>query len=983
MALIIFTLYFFIFSFFSIGNAAFGGTPESYKSWVQEMKTNPRGPFSRIRWYCNDGTVQEPSAYACTERGGGVQHGEWTEAVKSMRNDGYHIANVFAGLNPDLFVNRPDHMAVLKQMILEQFLIRADDGWIFRKARFYRGALQAEDEERNGKQLLEAILDNYHHIPEQFLLLREAVRLIPHHHRGAPVSRMRRIALDISESDERFVPLRTKLHIRPDPGDAKTIRVYAGTAGKQELADQYELLARTIDAVFRPAQISPVLNALADRIASSGSAKASDKIKQGAAALASETDSVLRLKAAAALMVELRNALALKTGPGLLLEIMDASILLEDEAFRLTAEIHGTLPGLTVARSLDLLADCADIAYGTGLLSSRQHGALLHRLKKSKTTGRNIGQFRSDLIHAARASGWSERALLFHFSRAVAHFHPIEPLAGRYVHDRLHGSTLYMYSIVLNRLMTDNSRQLGLTNAIWGRPVAAGINGLNPGITRGVLRAPGPGQIPAGISKDSILVLPATTPDLPPVAGIITAGEGNILSHIQLLARNLGIPNVAVDKTVLPPILSAAGSPIVLAVSPKGIVRIEKDSPEWKSAFARKAAAPRTILKADTEKLKLHRKKFVTLSEIRANDSGRIAGPKAANLGELKHHFPEAVTQGVVIPFGRFRQLLDHPVNDPALTSDPGLSMFDWMARRYKEIKNAQADPARQKSLIESTLGAIRSWILSADPGADFKRELKQKLAEALGPDGSYGVFVRSDTNVEDLPGFTGAGLNLTVPHVVGFENIYQAVKRVWASPFTLRSFGWRHAYLENPEHVYTSVLLMKTVSVEKSGVMVTKNLTTGQRGWLTIAVNEGVGGAVSGQTAEELLIRPATGEVTLLSQATEPLKRTVLETGGMDKIPASGTDAVLSPEEISQLIAFAGRLPHRFPALRSTTGQVPAADVEFGFLKGRLVLFQIRPLVDDALSQKDKYLAGLDRMIGEREDRPLDLNRIPLGETP
>ena len=28
------------------------------------------------------------------------------------------------------------------------------------------------------------------------------------------------------------------------------------------------------------------------------------------------------------------------------------------------------------------------------------------------------------------------------------------------------------------------------------------------------------------------------------------------------------------------------------------------------------------------------------------------AGGKGANLGELKHHFPEAVTEGPVIPFG-------------------------------------------------------------------------------------------------------------------------------------------------------------------------------------------------------------------------------------------------------------------------------------------------------------------------------------------
>ncbi|MBI4512705.1 MAG: hypothetical protein HY702_01220, partial [Gemmatimonadetes bacterium] len=31
---------------------------------IQKMKSAERGPFSRVRWYCADGTVQPPRAYA-------------------------------------------------------------------------------------------------------------------------------------------------------------------------------------------------------------------------------------------------------------------------------------------------------------------------------------------------------------------------------------------------------------------------------------------------------------------------------------------------------------------------------------------------------------------------------------------------------------------------------------------------------------------------------------------------------------------------------------------------------------------------------------------------------------------------------------------------------------------------------------------------------------------------------------------------------
>ncbi len=63
--------------------AAWSQTQDDYRAWILAMQDNPRGPFSRIRWFCNDGTVLPPKAYACREHGGGVQHGQWSaETVK-------------------------------------------------------------------------------------------------------------------------------------------------------------------------------------------------------------------------------------------------------------------------------------------------------------------------------------------------------------------------------------------------------------------------------------------------------------------------------------------------------------------------------------------------------------------------------------------------------------------------------------------------------------------------------------------------------------------------------------------------------------------------------------------------------------------------------------------------------------------------------------------------------------------------------------
>jgi phosphoenolpyruvate synthase/pyruvate phosphate dikinase len=251
-------------------------------------------------------------------------------------------------------------------------------------------------------------------------------------------------------------------------------------------------------------------------------------------------------------------------------------------------------------------------------------------------------------------------------------------------------------------------------------------------------------------------------------------------------------------------------------------------------------------------------------------------------------------------------------------------------------------------------------------------------MVRTFGPEGSYGVFVRSDTNVEDLPGFSGAGLNLTVPHVVGFENVLRAVLQVWASPFTERAYAWRQGHMEQPEQVYVSVLLMKSVPADKSGVMVTADVETGNRQWLTVAVNEGVGGAVDGQRAEELLIDRRRGRVRLLAQAAEPLKRVLRPGGGVVKVPASGREHILSSEEIRTLVQMAESLPGRFPGLVDAGGEPAPADIEFGFAGGRFALFQIRPFLESSRARRSLYLQRLDKQLEKAGARTVDLAEIP-----
>jgi hypothetical protein len=260
----------------------------------------------------------------------------------------------------------------------------------------------------------------------------------------------------------------------------------------------------------------------------------------------------------------------------------------------------------------------------------------------------------------------------------------------------------------------------------------------------------------------------------------------------------------------------------------------------------------------------------------------------------------------------------------------------------------------------------------------EFQDGLRAALKVTFGSDSPPGIFIRSDTNVEDLAGFTGAGLNLTLPNVVGFENLLAGITRVWASPFTARAFSWRQSHMTKPEHVYTSILLLESVPSDKSGVLVTQDIDTGDRGVLSVAVNEGLGGAVDGQAAESLRIAMDGSGVRVLATATAPWRRVPDHEGGLTFLPSSGSDTVLQADEITQLIDFTRQMPDKFPAITDDEGNFAPADVEFGFLNGDLMLFQIRPFLDSKMAKGVTYLQKMDSQLKNTGAVEVDMNGVP-----
>jgi len=953
------------------------GQTGQFRSWVEQFQQAPRGPFDGVQWFCNDGSVLPPKAYACRTHGGGRQYGVWNQHARLMRDKGYLVANLFALLKPQDYTGAHARLGNWKQILLEQYLLRADDGWVFRRARYYRGAIQAEVEQESASNIVLAMLADHNWLgDERYLLLRESVRLLPLAVEPLLAVKIRQAASDIAEQDSGFHALRVKIHSLPDAHDAARVRRYATDSGTSDLQPAYAALATDMDALYAPHGAIVQLQALA-----SESRNLPFKRLMAATidALRFAFEPARALAAAASGAQTIRDILVHENSYTVYnrLRLLRASLILEQavyvQANRLLETLDQQPAPMPVSRATRLgwLEPLAGALYASGLLSERQWLAMrdeLHALLQADVL--SVAAYAKGLRYLSRMTQWCQRSLEFHFSTTVQRWQRLTPMARYYVPDRLRNSPLLAFTRILDTLVTDANQLSGMKHTLFGRHIATGLRALNPGLGRGrLLFAPPPGQ---PLQADGIYIMPSTRHSLTPVAGIITRGEGSSVSHMQLLARNLGIPNLVVDDRLYKQIRAHVGEPIVMAISHHGVIHIAADGPQWDVVFGQEQVRTHITIQADLNKLNLRERMLRPLHRIRSADSGRTVGPKAANLGELSHYYPDQVNPGLVIPFGVFRKHLDQAM------AAGGPSVFNWMRAEYARLA-AITDRIERSRQRHQFLSRLRAWIINSKPLASFRQQLRIAVVEQFGPEGSYGVFVRSDTNVEDLPGFSGAGLNLTVPNVVGFDAIMAAVLRVWASPFTDRAYAWRQAYMLHPQHVYPAVLLLKSFPSEQSGVLVTSDIDNGDRGLLSIAANEGVGGAVEGQFAEEIRVRRDNGAVQLYAQASAPLQAVLNPAGGVDTVAVSGRQYTLTQAEIVQLRKLADDVDQRFPLPRNQSGAAAVADIEFGFRRGELALFQIRPFVESRRALHSRTLMDMDRQLLDRADTVVRMDQAPV----
>jgi hypothetical protein len=917
---------------------------------IRRYKADPRGPYLDIRWFCPDGTIRA-ARDPCPDTVG-HQHARYKDEVSLLaQTDHVFLGQILTGTpHPDFWDDAQAHSR-LKQYQLEKYLRGIDNGWIHRRSQYYRGAVQAEDENAWGLAFFEWTLEDPQRVASHYFLLRQAVRDIPHTADNANSWLVRSISRSISDSLPAFLDLRVKIHGTPDEGDIKRVQDFQRTNKDKippALKPKFDSLLQEMTLMYRPFQVSDIRAYLVHMPKESEAALIMERFINGYSYLTTPADKCRFIsRIAFDLRVQFEKSL-----PGRArLAILDMSNQLEA---LLQKESSAWTPA-TLDELLVQAACLAEAAAAFGFLERWEWDQIHDDLLPPPGTTVTLDELSTFAERSRQVTEWGAGMVRAHYQPVINVYAEFEPLTTGFTDDRIRGSVLLPLGRAAGKLGDVFAREAGFANQVMGLPDQSATRGLNPGYALGELVVIGDTPGKTNLSPDKIYVFRTPPNHLTPVAGIATVSEGNTVSHVQLLARNLGIPNAVISRETMNALMAFQGKRIFYAVSNQGtvIMKPASDMDTGEVALFDKKKAPSQKISVPVDRIITDDPHIIPLDQVNASHSGIICGPKAANLGQLKKVFPDNVVNGVVLPFAIFRQHMEQLI--------PGTGDTYWgkMKGIFSAADTMRKNGTKEKDVevfILRELATLRTLIKKMPLLPSFTEELRETFATVMGkPFGEVPVFVRSDTNMEDLKDFTGAGLNLTVFNVVDEAKIFQAIRDVWASPYAERSYAWRQRYLNNPENVYPSILVIPTVDADISGVLVTRGLASGRDEDMTIAFNRGVGGAVDGQAAETWLVNTK-GDARLIAPAREPDYLTVPATGGSVRAPASFEKPIVKPDQIQKLRVLSFLLREEMPTPKGIGVEGPY-DVELGFKEDHLWLFQVRPFVENKRAAASTYL--------------------------
>lgn len=420
------------------------------------------------------------------------------------------------------------------------------------------------------------------------------------------------------------------------------------------------------------------------------------------------------------------------------------------------------------------------------------------------------------------------------------------------------------------------------------------------------------------IDRNQIVIFKEAPVQLTPLSGIITIETASPLSHVNMLAKSWGIPNAQIrnaDKLFK----HLEGKYVRLEVgendyslAPADPREVEERNRRWMKRGD--LVTPRADLGYD---------RLTDLRSQRARHALRF-GAKSANLGELINaRLPGLrVPPGFAIPFRCYQEFIR-------------LNRLEERIASTVEEDRFVHDPVYRKT----QLAEIRQWIQSGKHDDAFKEKLLAKVHREYS---GKGLFARSSTNAEDLPNFSGAGLYTTVPNLRGDEQLLDAIKTVWASVWNYEAYEARESFGMSHFGVYPAVLIQEGIDADSAGVVITTDpFNPADRGAVYINAKRGLGiKVVEGKrVAEQIIYRPRSGTVQVLTRSDEDTMLAFDERGGVKELMIEQHRAVLTDQMARRLARAALQIKRLFGGRDQ--------DIEWVYSHERLFIVQSRPYIE------------------------------------
>ena len=419
------------------------------------------------------------------------------------------------------------------------------------------------------------------------------------------------------------------------------------------------------------------------------------------------------------------------------------------------------------------------------------------------------------------------------------------------------------------------------------------------------------------IGFNEILVLDEVPLQLPPVAGVITSKPSTPLSHINLLAKGWGVPNAYIKNAHT--LLKQYDGWWVEFETKRDGYSIKRADVNQLREYQRRLAQRLDVMKPRYD---LSETRLLSLAQQRAASAIAFGG-KSANLGEVMNaRLPGIVVpSGFTLPFYYYDQFLKANKLDDAIYT---------LLNDQKFVH----DPAYRRAQLTNLRARIQQGKFDEKLQAQILRRVRQEFA-------GKGLFVRSSSNSEDLPKFSGAGLYTTVPNVREEPQLIEAVKTVWASLWNFEAYEARERAVIDHSKIFMAVLIQEGINSESSGVMITADpFDRENQGAIYISAKRGLGiKVVEGKrVAEQIIYRQRANAVQVLTRSDEDSLLTFDEKGGVKEVAITGERVVLTDDVIRRLVTAA-------TAIRRVFGGGDQ-DIEWAYMKGQIYIVQSRPFI-------------------------------------